>query len=237
MINITVCDDNKRDVEKISGALSEYAQKREMKFNISSYVKPTALVSDLIQGKIADIYILDVSMPEKNGFELAEEIRKYTDDAVIIFLTSLENEAVNGYKSKALRYIIKLNFNDDIEEALNVAIKEVSEVEKEAVLIQRYNDIRRLPYREIIFARRVSRKISVFTNSFGELTDNRGITDFHKSLDDKRFLFIERSCFVNVDYISQISGTDLILKNGTVLEISRRSLQNVKQELIERWGM
>lgn len=237
MINITVCDDNKRDVEKICGALSEYAQKREMKFNISSYVKPTALVSDLIQGKISDIYILDVSMPEKNGFELAEEIRKYTDDAVIIFLTSLENEAVNGYKSKALRYIIKLNFDDDIEEALDVAIKEVSEVEKEAVLIQRYNDIRRLPYREIIFARRVSRKLSVFTNSFGELTVNRGITDFHKSLDDKRFLFIERSCFVNVDYISRISGTDLILKNGTVLKISRRSVQNVKQELIERWGM
>lgn len=237
MISITVCDDNKYDVEKIRDTLVKYAQKTNSHFKISLYSESKKVVSDLSQGKISDIYILDVLMPGKNGFELAQEVRKRSEDAVIIFLTSLENEAVNGYKSKALRYIIKLNLERDIEEAMDVAIKEVSAVEKEAVVIQRYNDICRLSYNEIIFARRVSRKLSVFTNSFGELTDNRGITDFYKSLDDKRFLFIERSCFVNVDYISRISGTDLILKNGTVLKISRRSVQNVKQELIERWGM
>lgn len=237
MINITVCDDNKYDVEKICGALMEYAQKRELKFNISRYVKSAEVVSDLKQGNISDIYILDVSMPDKNGFQLAEDVRKFTDDAVIIFLTSLENEAVKGYKLKALRYILKLNLERDIEEALDAAAEEISKLEKETVMIRRYNDIRRLPYSEIIFTRRVSRKLSVFTKSYGELNDNRGITDFYEMLNDKRFLFIERSCFVNIDYISQISGADLILKNGTVLKISRRSLQTVKQELIERWGM
>lgn len=237
MINITVCDDNKYDVEKICSALVKYAQKRELKFNISGYVEPAEVVSDLKQGDISDIYILDVSMPDKNGFQLAADVRNFTDAAVIIFLTSLENEAVNGYKLKALRYILKLNLERDIEEALNAAIEEISKSEKETVMIRRYNEIRRLPYSEIIFARRVSRKLSVFTNSFGELTDNRGIADFYKILNDKRFLFIERSCFVNIDYISQISGSDLVLKNGAVLKISRRSLQTVKQALIECWGM
>ena len=52
-------------------------------------------------GKIADIFILDVEMPDMDGFELADKIRKYTETSVIIFLTSHDEMASMGYKSKA----------------------------------------------------------------------------------------------------------------------------------------
>lgn len=55
-------------------------------------------------------------------------------------------------------------------------------------------------------------------------------------LSDNRFLFVDRSCFVNIDYISQIKGYSLKLTDGQILPISRRSLQNVKQTLLEQWG-
>lgn len=237
MINIAICDDSERDINLIKNELNKYALKKHLKINISAFSKPESLLYEVEDGKIADIFILDVSMPGKNGFELADDIRKHTTTSVIMFLTSHEDQAVNGYKSKALRYIIKLNLKRDIEEAMDNAISEITKSDDNVITLHRYSDYWRISYDDIISVSRISRQLVITTNSNGELTDNRGITKFYKILNDSRFLFIDRSCFVNIDYISQIIGYNLKLKNGTMLPISRRSLQNVKQTLLEQWGL
>lgn len=237
MINIAICDDSEHDINLIKDEVNKYALKNHLQINISAFSKPETLLYEVEDGKIADIFILDVSMPGKNGFELAEDIRKYTTTSVIMFLTSHEDQAVNGYKSKALRYIIKLNLKRDLEEAMDSAVSEITNGVQKVITLRRYNDYWRIPYSDIISVSRISRQLVITTNSNGEITDNRGISEFYKILDDSRFLFIDRSCFVNIDYISQIIGYDLKLKNGTMLPISRRSLQNVKQALLEQWGL
>lgn len=236
MLHISVCDDSEYDVKLICTELEKYAIKKHIQFAISTYSKPENLIYDLEDNKIADIFILDVSMPGKDGFELADEIRKYTSTSVILFLTSHEDMATRGYKSKALRYIIKMNLSRDIEEAMDCAVKELSKMNENTVMLHRYSDYWRIPYSEIISVTRISRQLVIDTSSHGELTDNRGITEFFEILNDSRFLFIDRSCFVNIDYISQISGYSLKLTNGQVLPISRRSLQNVKQTIMKQWS-
>lgn len=237
MIHIAVCDDSNYDIGLVRAEIQKYSAKRHIQTEISEFSSPGQLLYDLQDGKVADIFILDVSMPEKSGFELAEEIRKYTSTSAIIFLTSMQERATEGYKVRALRYVIKMNLSRDFEEALDCAVREVSDPDDSVVTLHRYHDYRRISYGDIIYVNRVTRQLSIVTESQGELTDNRGITEFHSLLDDERFLFIDRSCFVNVDYISQISGFDITLKNGTVLPVSRRQLQSVKQALLERWGL
>lgn len=237
MINVAVCDDSEYDLELIKKELDRYSLKKHVKLNVSAYTKAKSVQYELTDGTIADIYILDVSMPDIDGFQLADNIRKFTSSAVIIFLTSMEDQAINGYKAKALRYIIKLNIENDIEEALDSAIAEINKSNENCIAIRYYNDFRKVPYSDIIYVNRISRKLSVVTNSQGELTDNRGISEFFDTLNDNRFIFIDRSCFVNIDYILQIDGYSMKLKNGHVLPISRRQLQNIKQTIIEQWGL
>lgn len=237
MINIAVCDDNQHDIDLIKEELNKYAQKKHVQINISAFSKPEMLLYELEDGKIADIFILDVSMPGKNGFQLADDIRKHTSTSVIMFLTSHENQAAKGYKSKALRYIIKLNLKRDLEEAMDSAISEIKETEEKVVTLHKYSDYWRIPFDEIISVNKTSRLLVITTSLHGEITDHRGIMEFFNMLNDSRFLFIDRSCFVNIDYISQIIGYNLKLKNGTLLPISRRSLQSVKQTLFEHWKL
>ena len=194
------------------------------------------LMYEVEDGKIADIFILDVEMPNMDGFELADKIREHTETSVIIFLTSHDEMASMGYKSKALRYVIKLNLERDIEEALESAVAEISSADDKTITLHRYNDYWRIPYKDIICVSRISRQLVITTRLLGEITDNRGIKEFFDTLEDNRFLFIDRSCFVNIDYISRINGFSLKLKDGQVLPISRRSLKNVKQTLLEQWG-
>lgn len=236
MINVSICDDSEYDIKQIQHELEKYSLKKRLQLTINAYSKPESLIYELEDRKISDIFILDVSMPGKDGFQLADEIRKYTSTSVILFLTSHEDMATRGYKSKALRYIIKMNLSRDIEEAMDCAVKELLKMNENTVMLHRYSDYWRIPYSEIISVTRISRQLVIETSSHGELTDNRGITEFFEALNDSRFLFIDRSCFVNIDYISQISGYSLKLTNGQVLPISRRSLQNVKQTIMKQWS-
>jgi len=237
MINISICDDSEYDLELIKAELEKYSQKKHINLNISTFTKAESIRYELTDGTISDIYILDVSMPEIDGFQLADDIRKFTSSSVIMFLTSMEDQAINGYKSKALRYIIKLNLKNDIEEAMDSAIREITKVDENSIVLHYYSDIRKVPYSEIIYVNRISRQLAITTNSQGELTDNRGITEFFEALNDNRFIFIDRSCFVNIDYISQINGYSLKLTSGQVLPISRRQLPKVKQKIVEQRGL
>ena len=236
MFNVAVCDDSKYDIDKIKKALNMFSIQKHIEFNISEFSNPEMLMYEIEDGKIADIFILDVEMPNMDGFELADKIRERTETSIIIFLTSHDEMASMGYKSKALRYVIKLNLEKDIEEALDSAVAEISKVDDKTITLHHYNDYWRIPFKDIICVARISRQLVITTRLLGEITDNRGIKEFFDMLEDNRFLFIDRSCFVNIDYISQINGYSLKLTNGQVLPISRRSLQNVKQTLLEQWG-
>lgn len=237
MIHINICDDSTKDIEVLKNELEKYELKKHISFDVAAFLKPELLSYELQDNRLADIYILDVSMPGVNGFELADEIRKYTENAVIIFLTSMESQAVKGYKSRALRYILKVNIERELEEALDCAVAQIEKPDDKIITLHRYNEYWRVSYRDIICVSRLSRQLVITTASYGELTDNRGITEFYNTLDDNRFLFIDRGCFVNVDYISMLSGSVLKMKNGKALQISRRCLQGVKRFLLEHWSL
>ena len=236
MRKIAICDDSKYDIDKIKNALGMFSKRKHVELSISEFSNPEMLMYEIEDGKIADIFILDVEMPNMDGFELADKIREHTETSIIIFLTSHDEMASMGYKSKALRYVIKLNLERDIEEALDSAIAEISNVNDKTITLHHYNDYWRIAYKDIICVTRISRQLVITTRLLGDITDNRGIKEFFDMLSDNRFLFVDRSCFVNIDYISQIKGYSLKLTDGQILPISRRSLQNVKQTLLEQWG-
>lgn len=56
-----------------------------------------------------DICLLDVMMPNKDGFAVARKIRQQTDVIPILFITakSLEEDRIHGFESGADDYIIK----------------------------------------------------------------------------------------------------------------------------------
>ena len=60
------------------------------------------------QNKI-DLCILDIMLPEKDGFEVAAEIRKYNQEVPILFLSAktLKEDRIKGLKLGADDYIVK----------------------------------------------------------------------------------------------------------------------------------
>jgi DNA-binding response OmpR family regulator len=62
-----------------------------------------------------DLCLLDVMLPKKDGFSLAEDIRKIDQEVPIVFLTakSMTEDKISGFKSGADDYITKPFSNEE----------------------------------------------------------------------------------------------------------------------------
>ena len=80
-----------------------------------------------------DVCVLDVMLPHRNGFELAEDIRNENDDIPIIFLTAKTQteDVIKGFRTGGNDYIRK-PFS---MEELIVRIENVLRVKKDATVI------------------------------------------------------------------------------------------------------
>lgn len=91
-----------------------------------------------------DICILDVMLPNRNGFELAEDIRKLNEDMPIIFLTAKTQteDVVRGFKLGGNDYIRKPFSMEElivrIENALRVKQATEISISGDSLVIGRY---------------------------------------------------------------------------------------------------
>ncbi|NPD80893.1 response regulator transcription factor [Palleniella muris] len=101
-IKIMLCEDD----ENLGMLLREYLQAKG--FTTELYPDGEAGYRAFTKQKF-DICILDVMMPKKDGFTLAQEIRQSNVDVPIIFLTAkqLKEDIIEGFKIGADDYIPK----------------------------------------------------------------------------------------------------------------------------------
>src|SRR5436190_12115936 len=91
-----------------------------------------------------DICVLDIMLPHRNGFELAEDIRAINKDIPIIFLTAKAqtDDVVKGFKTGANDYIRKPFSMEElivrIENALRIKKKEGVEISLDVLHIGKY---------------------------------------------------------------------------------------------------
>jgi two-component system, OmpR family, response regulator len=88
-----------------------------------------------------DLCLLDVMMPKKDGFSLAEDIRKINQDVPIIFLTakSLKEDRIKGFKTGCDDYITKPFNTEELSLRIDAVLKRcmiknnITSVEKQEV--------------------------------------------------------------------------------------------------------
>lgn len=232
MIKVALCDDDAVELENIKSCVYNYFSKSTLSANIRIFTKGENLVASIVDGDRFDLYILDVEMPELNGFEVARRLRTYQPDTCIIFLTSHFEFADEGYKVRALRYVHKLKYQQALPEALHEASLANERVDNKSLAVFHYGNLTRILFRDIIYIQKTYRSLSIYTTEQGVIRDNRGLKELYGILNDSRFIFTDRSYLVNIDFAQQIDGYWMILKGGKKVPISRPMMSSVKQAVI-----
>lgn len=106
MIRIALCDDDLPFLQHLHQAAGQWFADHQIPFSCTDF-SSAKLLLDSLQTIRFDLFFLDIEMPEMDGMQLAKQIRETLPDSVILFLTSHDEFAPDGYRVQALRYLSK----------------------------------------------------------------------------------------------------------------------------------
>ena len=105
MLHIAICDDEKDFVQYLTDLLNQYSKETGRDIKITPYYDGMELIEKY--DTTIDLIFLDIRMKMVNGLHAAERIRQMDERVGIIFLTTLTQYGLEGYKYQATNYIIK----------------------------------------------------------------------------------------------------------------------------------
>ena len=235
MIHVALCDDDPHFLKQLRQATAQWSTERQIIFSAIEFSSAKHLL-DSVKETSYDVFFLDIEMPEVDGMQLAKLIRETLPDSIIIFLTSHDEFAPDGYRVQALRYLSKQTWKKFLSEALDAATAQVEKQGTGSLTVSHYGNIQRIPHRDILYIRHISRYCEIAIKAGETIQDDRGIKKLFEIIGDGRFIFIDRGAFINLDYLQKIENGQAVMTNGHSLPISRRLLPQVKLTINRYYG-
>ncbi len=234
-MKIAICDDYKQELLQISQFVDEYLSCRltESQNEVRSFINSMELIAQLEIGKHFDIFLLDIIMPNINGIELADEIRKKDEVAKIIFLTTSSEFAVESYAVDAFYYLLKPINKDKLFAVLEKACHDSSGDPQPYIVIKTQSNLVKVFLHELINVEVVGRTLYFYQKggetirSFSTISQMEAIL-----LKDKRFIKPHRSYIVNLDYIKKLSPEGITTTSNLFIPVSRNAFKEVKEAYI-----
>lgn len=235
MIHVALCDDDAIFLKRLHCSVKRWFQNNrpEQKVVIETFSDGNDLLASA--GEPFDIFFLDIEMPSISGLEVARQIKEKKSNAILIFLTAHEEFAMEGYRVSAIRYLWKLELDEYLPEALEAALKETAKIKKGSLSVSFYGSPTMISFEEILYVQHLLRSSLIHTVS-KVIKDNRGLKEVYSLLDEKQFVYIDRGTIVNLDYVVQIKGNMVVLRNNEELPASRGMLPQVKLAINHLWG-
>lgn len=236
-MKITICDDSIKDLLCTEKLLLKYKSLYPDKdFDLEKFSDPSRLYQRISEGKLTDIYILDMLMPRRTGIDIGNLIRTAGCESVIIYITSSEDYALDAYGVRAVRYLLKPVDENKLFEALDYSLSYAKLRVDSFYLIKTKEGLVQRPYSKIEYVENVGRKLEVHMTD-GEILRSLFIRkSFEEETQEiaaqRNFLQIHKSFLVNLDYVKQLTPDSVILVSGKRLPVSRAKSAGVKQEYL-----
>lgn len=236
-MKIAVCDDSIEDLLAIEKLLLKYKVMYPGRgFEMEKYTDPSLLYQMISEGKLADIYILDMLMPERTGIELGNQIRRSGGENVIIYITSSDDFALDAYGVRAVRYLLKPVKEDSLFEALDYALF-FTKVKKEPLYLVKTKDgLVRTPYSGIEYIENAYRRQEVHLTG-GEVLKSlfirKSFEEEVREIAEKRnFQQVHKSFLVNLDYVKRLTADEITMESGRCIPVSKARTKEVKREYL-----
>lgn len=236
-MKIVICDDSIEDMLKIEKMLMKYMEiYSTTDIETEKFSDALKLYHKIQKGELADIYILDMIMSEKNGIDIGTQIRKVGKENVIIYITSSDDYALEAFGVHAVRYLLKPVSEENFFEALAYAVS-YTKVKKDSIfLVKTREGLVSIPYSQIEAIENVSRKLEIHMRN-GEVVKSIFIRksfdeEVGEMMHDRSFLLVHKSYLINLNYVKKLERYDVIMENGQRIPVSKTRTAEVKKEYL-----
>lgn len=235
MTRIAVVDDDEMFRGQVAKAIQESYAKKKMAVEVEQFHNGRRLLGMLGEKQNYDVYFLDVEMDYISGVDLAKKIRDIDDNAVIVFVTSHEKYAIEGYSCRAFEYVVKDRWKYKLPDVLSRIQRDLDDREERFYRIQterRYETIR---IDDIYLLEKATKNTVFYCKGERQYQERCSLSEVYKRLPEEEFAFVNRGQVINLKYVTHLDGENVELGDFITLAISRYTLNDIRQKLTEYW--
>ncbi len=185
-----------------------------------------------------DLLILDIQMPDGNGFDVLKALPEKNFE--VIFITAYQEFAIQAIKFSALDYILKPLERDELKTALLKAVKALNQKKNDFSFVALDNNIQPHKKKKLILKTLESMFIVDIENivrcesdknyTFFFFTEGKKILvsktlkEYDMLLSGLSFFRVQQSHLINMNYVDRYDKQDggcVIMKDGTQIPLSQ----------------
>lgn len=234
MLNIAIIEDDADFAAALKDDLTRIAKESGKVFNIYLFSNIENFLLPRSYG--FEIVFFDIELPGMNGMTGAKKFRETDMDAVIIFITSLANYAINGYEVGALDYMVKPISYNNLALKVKKAIKKIENKNGKLLVFHSKSGIIKLNSNEVLYMEIMSHTLSIHTDDGSCIETTGNLSVFEKELEGYFFSRCNSCYLINMRAVSRIAGMTVYLENGEELAISRRKKKDFLSDFTKYVG-
>lgn len=224
-MRIAICEDNREHTDILEEMLNRWAKRECKQIVIGRYESAEQFLFCMKDETHYDLAFLDIQMSKINGLQLARMIREEDQLIFLVFTTALKKYAPKGYEVSAFRYLIKPLQEAEVFQALTKASQMIEDRKKEAVIVTRGDESRRV-FKDDIYYIEVDNHHIILHLKEETIRFKAKLKEFESQFKEPQFCKCHRSYIVNLKYAGKISKEGVEIDEKITLPISK-----------PRWGV
>ena len=219
-MRVAVVDDNAADRDWLAEQIENLLARRGLEGTVFPFPDGASFLA-ASQGSRFHLAFLDIYMEGRDGLSTAQELRSFDPDCQLVFSTSSRDHALDGYRVRAVQYLLKPYDSAALEGAFDQLARLLPAPERYVALRSGRQDVR-VRLRDILWVEHFQHQVFVHTAGGGEVSARLTFREFAGMLaDDPRFFVCGRGVLVNLDHAADFDGGTFVLEDGTCVPVSR----------------
>jgi DNA-binding LytR/AlgR family response regulator len=217
MIKVAIIEDEEETQQNLSESLTRYFSENKEEFSIDIFGDALKVINSY--KPIYSVIFMDINLPYMNGMDAAEQIRKVDSQVMIIFITSLAQYAVKGYKVNAFDFIVKPFNYYTLSMTLNRALP-LLEIKGKSISIKTSQSTLKVVYLNDLLYIEVANH-TLYFHTLSKITSSTDTLEhFKDELMGSNFVLCNRCYLVNLKFVNGIDHNEVLVGKDRLL-ISR----------------
>ncbi len=235
MIKIAIVEDNIDDASDLKKHIEMFFNQHYKKIAIFIFYNKMKFLYKY-KSKY-DLVFMDINLPYMDGIEASEKLRKIDPTVIIVFVTSLAQYAIEGYKVHAFDYVLKpVNYYNFVL-TLERILPHLKDNDKSIVIYTNKTSFKKILIERIKYIEIINHKL-VFHTLDGDYETHGALNDYVDMLKDDYFELCNRCYLINLKMVSQVTPDSVIIDDESLLisRPKRKQFLHVLNEFIATGG-